>query len=144
MKVTTNHHSIRLLVVDDERLIADTLKMILDNSGYETRVAYSGESAVEMARDFQPDMLITDVIMPGMTGIEAAILLLTTLPSCKVLLVSGHMATTELIEEARLQNYQFEVLAKPFHPGELITKLRSAMSGGQALCSDGANRVPLE
>lgn len=128
MNVTTVNHNPRVLVVDDEVTVADTLKMILDSSGYDTRVAYSGETAIELLGGFRPDMLVTDVIMPGITGIEAAIQVLAALPSCKVLLISGNETTASLLESARLQNQVFEVLAKPFHPTDLLAKMRRAMT----------------
>jgi CheY-like chemotaxis protein len=128
MEVTMNHRNLKVLVADDEQIIADTLKLILDKSGYVTRAAYSGETAVEMARGFEPDMLITDVIMPGMSGIEAAIQVRTDLPSCKVLLFSGNEATADLVEAALAQNHKFELLAKPVHPTELLAKMRIAMN----------------
>lgn len=127
MTVGTDHYLPRVLVAEDERVIADTLKLVLDQSGYETCVAYSGDAAVEMARNFQPDIFIADVIMPGMTGIEAAIKVRMTLPSCKILLFSGNTAAVDLIEAARLQNHEFEVLAKPVHPTYLIAKMQSAL-----------------
>jgi CheY-like chemotaxis protein len=119
----------KVLVADDERVIADSLATILNRSGYDARAAYSGEMAVEMARNFQPDMLISDVVMPGITGIEAAIRVRAILPSCKVLLFSGQAATAGLLEMARAQNHEFELLTKPIHPSELIAKLRSTVSG---------------
>jgi CheY-like chemotaxis protein len=72
MTDSTNHYNPKVLVVDDEPIIADTLTMILATSGYDSRPAYSGEMALEMARSFKPDPLITDVVMPGISGIEAA------------------------------------------------------------------------
>jgi DNA-binding response OmpR family regulator len=117
-----------VLVADDERIIADSLSIILNRSGYDARAAYSGETAVEMARNFQPDMLISDVIMPGITGIETAIRVKAMLPLCKVLLFSGQAATAGLLEMARAQNHDFELLAKPIHPSELIARLRSVVS----------------
>ena len=128
MTSTMNHHNPRVLVVDDERLIADTLTMILARSGYEARAAYCGEMALEMARNFQPDMLLTDVVMPGISGIEAAIKLRELLPCCKVLLISGQAITPGLLETARSQNYEFELLEKPLHPTELLAALRAASS----------------
>lgn len=119
----------RVLVVDDERIIADTLTMILTTSGFDARAAYSGEMALEMARNFHPEMLITDVVMPGLSGIEAAIKLREFLPSCKVLLFSGQATTQHLIEAARAQNYEFELLAKPVHPTELLARMQSVMGG---------------
>lgn len=119
----------KVLVADDERIIADSLTIILNRSGYDARAAYSGEMAVEMARNFNPDMLISDVIMPGITGIEAAIRVKAMLPSCRILLFSGQASTAGLLETARSQNYDFELLAKPIHPSELLAKLRSPVPG---------------
>ena len=128
MTVTTNHRNPRVLVVDDERIIADSLTMILSNSGYDARTAYSGEMAIEMARNFYPDMLITDVVMPGISGIEAAIKVREMLPACKVLLFSGQAATQDLLETASARGHEFELLTKPVHPRELIAKMQRVMS----------------
>jgi CheY-like chemotaxis protein len=128
MIVTTNHRNPRVLVVDDERIIADSLTMILSNSGYDTRAAYSGEMAIEMAGNFYPEMLITDVVMPGISGIEAAIKVREMLPACKVLLFSGQAVTQNLLETASARGHEFELLSKPVHPRELIAKMQRVMS----------------
>ncbi len=84
----------KVLVADDERVIADTLTMILNQSGFrEARAAYSGEKAVEMAPTFAPDMLISDVIMADLNGIDAAIQVRALLPSIKILLSLRHAAS---------------------------------------------------
>jgi CheY-like chemotaxis protein len=114
----------KVLVADDEQVIANTLAIILNQAGFEARAVYSGEKAVEALDDFQPDMLITDVIMTGMTGIEAAIATQAKLPSCKILLFSGQAATADLLEKARQDGHEFEILAKPVHPTDLLAKLR--------------------
>jgi CheY-like chemotaxis protein len=114
----------KILVVDDERVIADTLAMILNQSGFEALAVYSGEKAVELASMFVPDMLITDVIMADLNGIDAAIRIRALLPKIKILLFSGQAATADLLEKARSQGYEFEILAKPVHPHDLLTKLR--------------------
>jgi CheY-like chemotaxis protein len=115
----------KVLVVDDERVIADTLAMILNQSGFEARAIYSGEGAVELAASFAPDMLISDVIMADLNGIDAAIRIKALLPGIKVLLFSGQAATADLLEKARAQGYEFEILAKPVHPQDLLSRLRS-------------------
>lgn len=115
----------KVLVVDDERVIADTLAMILNQSGFQARAVYSGENALEMAATFEPDMLIADVIMADLNGIDAAIQIRALLPRIKILLFSGQAATADLLEKARAQGYQFEILAKPVHPQDLLAKLRS-------------------
>ena len=114
----------KVLVADDERVIADTLAMILNQSGFQARVAYTGEKAVELASEFQPEMLISDVIMGGLNGIDAAIRIREILPSIKILLFSGQAATADLLEKARTQGYEFEILAKPVHPQDLLARLR--------------------
>jgi len=114
----------KVLVADDEQVIANTLAIILNQAGFEARAVYSGEKALESLDDFQPDMLISDVIMTGMTGIEAAIATRNKLPSCKILLFSGQAATADLLEKARQDGHEFEILAKPVHPTDLLAKLR--------------------
>ncbi|WP_260705407.1 response regulator [Edaphobacter flagellatus] len=114
----------KVLVADDEQVIANTLAIILNQAGFEARAVFSGEKAIEMLDSFQPDMLISDVIMTGMTGIEAAIITRSKLPKCKILLFSGQAATADLLEKAREQGHEFEILAKPVHPTDLLAKLR--------------------
>ena len=119
------HKKPKVLVADDERVIADTLAMILNQSGFEARAVYSGEKALELASSFEPDMLISDVIMADLNGIDAAIRIRSLLPSIKILLFSGQAATADLLEKARVQGYEFEILAKPVHPQDLLSRLRS-------------------
>ena len=114
----------RVLVVDDEEVIANTLAIILDNAGFEARAVFSGEQAVELLESFQLEMMITDVIMHGMTGIEAAIATRNGLPKCNILLFSGQAVTADLLQQARTQGHEFEILAKPVHPSDLLAKLR--------------------
>lgn len=114
----------KVLVADDERVIADTLVIILNQSGFQATAVYSGESAVEVAREIEPDMVISDVIMNDMNGIDAAIQIRAMFPSCKILLFSGQAATADLLDRARGQGHEFEILAKPVHPQDLLTRLR--------------------
>ena len=114
----------KVLVADDERVIADTLAIILNQSGFEATAVYNGEKAVEAARTLRPDMLISDVIMTDMNGIDAAITIRTMLPNCKILLFSGQAATADLLDRARSQGHEFEILAKPVHPQDLLARLQ--------------------
>jgi len=113
----------RVLVLDDERIIADTLSAILNLHGYESAAVYRGEDAVERSRSFHPELVIADVVMPGMNGIEAAIAIRKMLPGCKILLFSGQAATADLLQEARRSGHDFEILSKPVHPDELLAKI---------------------
>lgn len=116
----------KVLVVDDEQVIADTLAKILDIHGYDASAVYSGLAAIDSARSLRPDLIISDVIMNDMDGISAAIRIRDFLPECKILLFSGQAATADLLENARSQGHDFEILAKPVHPTELLAKLKLA------------------
>jgi CheY-like chemotaxis protein len=118
-----NNGSPKVLVVDDEPVITDTLAAVLRNNGYTVKTAYNANAAIELAREFVPDLLITDVVMPGMNGIEMAIEIRNLLPQCKVLLFSGQAATAELLADAKDRGYDFELLVKPIHPKDLLAKL---------------------
>lgn len=115
---------IKVLIADDEVLIANTLVVILNSSGFEACAVYSGEAAVQVLGAFQPDVLISDVIMTGMSGIDTAIAVRSLRPTCKILLFSGQAATTDLLQRARMLGHHFEILTKPVHPLDLLAKLR--------------------
>ena len=87
--MTNSQAKPKVLVADDERVIADTLAIILNQSGFEATAVYNGEKAVETARTLRPDMLISDVIMSELNGIEAAIRMRALLPNIRVFLLSG-------------------------------------------------------
>ncbi len=116
----------RVLIADDERIIADTLGLILNQNGFEAATVYGGQKAVETARVFQPDVFLADVVMPGMSGIEAAIQISDIIPGCRVVLLSGQAATADLLRDARVRGHEFEILLKPVHPTQLLDRLRVA------------------
>jgi CheY-like chemotaxis protein len=115
----------KVLVVDDEHVIADTLVIILRQGGYDAYAVYGGNAAVERARSTSPDLVISDVVMPDIDGIEAAIHIRGFLPDCKILLFSGQAATADLLKNAAAKGYTFEILTKPVHPLDLLAKLRT-------------------
>jgi CheY-like chemotaxis protein len=112
----------RVLVVDDERSIADTLSLIFKTRHYEAQAAYSAERAIEILAEWRPDLAIVDVILPEMNGINLAIVIKANYPNCHVLLFSGHANTALLLEEAGRKGHQFEVLAKPVHPNVMLDR----------------------
>ena len=115
----------RVLVVDDEKIIADTLQTILSRHGFEVLVAYEGRTAIEKAQQFKPQIFLCDLMMPGVNGLETAIQICAILPECRVFLFSAQTRALELIREGRLRGHEFEVLLKPIHPSELLDRLRS-------------------
>ena len=118
----------RILIADDERVIADTLAAILNQGGFEARAVYTTAKALEEAPHFKPDLLITDVMMTGLDGIEAAIRMKALLPDLHVFLLSGQPATAELLDRYNGAGYGFEILAKPVHPRDLLIRLRERLA----------------
>ena len=115
----------RVLIADDERLIADTLRVIFQQEGFEVVTAYCGTTAVETARFWNPDVFLSDVLMPDMNGIEAAIRICKLLPRCRVLLLSGAGASYEMLDVAESRGYQFDLVLKPIHPTLLLDLVRN-------------------
>jgi CheY-like chemotaxis protein len=115
----------RVLVVDDERLIADTCSEILEGAGFEAKTAYDGWAALELAAEFRPDYLLTDVLMPRMNGVELAIALNKMMPSVHILLFSGQAGISQILHQGQERGYEFELLAKPIHPTKLIERLQN-------------------
>lgn len=120
-----------VLVVDDESLIADTLVAILRQHGYAADAAYNGASAMEAIKLIPPDLLITDVAMPGISGVDLAIAVRKSLPNCKVLLFSGQASTSDLLREAERAGHTFTLLSKPVHPRDLLAHTSTLISPRQ-------------
>jgi DNA-binding response OmpR family regulator len=116
---STTHRPV-VLVVDDESAIADTLAEILKRTGYAAVPAYDAEEALSTALLMPPELMITDVVLPGMSGIELAIKVRRIFPDCRILLFSGQAATSDLLISANRAGHNFEMLTKPVHPKDLL------------------------
>jgi DNA-binding NtrC family response regulator len=79
-----------------------------------------------------PELLITDVVLPGMSGIELAITIRRIYPDCKTLLFSGQASTTDLLASATRDGHHFTLLNKPLHPTELLACISHTLSGQKA------------
>jgi CheY-like chemotaxis protein len=119
---------IKVLVVDDERLLADTTAAILRRSGFEAKTAYDGFNALEMALSFSPNCLLTDIMMPGMNGVELAIAVTKLYPHVKTLLFSGQAGISDILRQSKEKGYEFPLLAKPVHPLRLVEQLKDLRS----------------
>lgn len=123
--------SITVFVVDDEYVIAKTLAMILKTQGFDAKPFYEPHEALEAARIESPALLITDVVMPGMSGIDLAIQVKQDCPNCKVLLFSGQAATNDLLETANKAGHNFQLLSKPVHPKDLLAAITQLEGTGK-------------
>ncbi len=115
------------LIVDDEPTIADTLVKILHNWGFAAIAAYDGESALDLALLTPPDLVITDVVMPGMNGIELAHALRDCCPDCRVILFSGQASTVDLQQDRKRDSLGFDIIPKPVHPNDLRARIDRVM-----------------
>lgn len=113
-------------MIDDDAAVADTLAMVLNVNGFEATVAYSGESALELARKIPFDNIVTDVMMEPMNGIQAALAISHIHPACQVLLMSGNERTAYLLQDAIDAGQEFAIFAKPVHPNTILDHLRAA------------------
>ena len=118
-----------IYVVDDDEIITSTVTMILEASGFEVAGFRNPLDALKAVETRPPDVLLSDVIMRQMHGIDLAVKVKTLCPSCKVLLLSGQAQTADLLDEARLQGHVFPILAKPIHPTDLIAAIRNLSAG---------------
>ena len=123
-EVHSSGSSTTVLVVDDEPLIADTITAILIAHGFFAEAAYGGEDAIRVAENLRPDIVLSDVMMPRMSGIQMAIQIRAALPDTRIVLLSGQASTAEMMRLAAADGHEFELLAKPIHPEELIMRLR--------------------
>jgi CheY-like chemotaxis protein len=110
----------RVFVVDDEPVIASSLAAILRMNGFSARFFTSPLEALAAARSESPDLVISDVAMPGVSGIELAIQMRAQYPNCKILLFSGQAAT---LEGARAQGYDFRLLQRPVFPSVFLSEI---------------------
>lgn len=124
---TTDTYRPVVMVVDDESSIADTLAEILSRSGYAAVTAYDGDTALETALLMPPEMLITDVVLPGMSGIDLAITVRRIFPECKIVLFSGQASTADLLAAANRDGHQFVLLNKPVHPADLLARISDTL-----------------
>ncbi len=122
--VGENSRKQRVLVVDDEQLIAQSLRDILSRAGFEAVFALSGNEAIELAEQICPDIVISDVIMPDLDGVQTAIGIQRACPEARILLFSGQAATSDILERARAEGHNFELLPKPIHPARLLAAIR--------------------
>ena len=115
-----------VLVVDDEKLIVDTLAEILEGAGFEVLGAYDGWTALEKIGNLRPDYLLSDVLMPQMNGVELAIAIRKMYPATRIMLFSGQAGISEILLEGQRQGFEFELIAKPIHPLKLIEHLKDS------------------
>jgi DNA-binding response OmpR family regulator len=116
-----------VLVVDDEVVIAETLAKILQQRGYAAFTAYDAEDAIQAALLKPPELVISDIMLPGMNGIELGITIRRIFPDCKVILSSGKSHSSSLLESALSAGNHFVFLQKPVPPDLLLAHVSESL-----------------
>lgn len=116
----------KIVVVDDDPAIAGALCAILRSAGYPAFAAYEAESALMVCKHHLPALLISDIHMPGMNGVELAMQMGRVLPQCRVILFSGHIQSPALLDAAQKDGHDFEFLQKPIAPEDLLSRVAVA------------------
>lgn len=129
-----------VLVVDDEQIIADTRAAIFRSWGYAALTAYDAESALEIAKVIPPELLVSDVLLARMNGVDLAIAIKKSVPDCKVILFSGQPGTIDMLAAAQISGHDFPLLDKPLHPAQLFTYLSRIDFGPQSIPPKGLSR----
>jgi DNA-binding response OmpR family regulator len=133
----------RIFVVDDEPVIASTTAMILSHYGFDAAFFTSPLDALLAARLDAPDLLVSDIMMPQISGIALAIKMQACCPDCRVLLFSGQAGSFDMLEVARTGGHHFELLAKPVHPAVLLLKVQALMECASLLPATLESRAAL-
>jgi DNA-binding response OmpR family regulator len=119
----------RVLIVDDDRLVADTLALIFGKNGFEAKAVYSADQALICARVFAPDLLLCDVTMPGRNGLDLVKDMSFELPSCRILVLTGFYSNLKNVrEQASKLSRPMGILTKPCQPSELLREAAALLA----------------
>ncbi len=119
----------RVLIVDDEQMVADTLAMIFQKKGFFVRTAYSTEEAMEQACDFQPNLLLCDITMPGKDGLFLVNEINRELPACRILVLTGFYSNHKAVHDTATRLARpVGILTKPVHPDDLLREASAVLA----------------
>jgi DNA-binding response OmpR family regulator len=119
----------RVLVVDDDRLVADTLALIFRKNGFEAAVAYSVDQALTNARAFNPHLLLCDVSMPGKDGLTLVSDLSREQPACRIIMLTGFYSNLKIVRDHATRLHRpVGILSKPCQPSELLREAAAMLA----------------
>jgi DNA-binding NtrC family response regulator len=120
----------RIVIVNEQHVIGSTLVALLQMKGFSARYFTHALEALTAARSEAPDLLISDVMMPDLSGIDLAIRMKEQCPTCEVLLFSGHASNVALLRIANERGHNFHLLFRQVHPNDVLS-----VAGKQKACS---------
>ena len=132
----------RILVVDDEIIVCESCQRILEEEGYEVEIALSGKEAFEKMKEHPHDLVITDLKMPGIDGMEVLKVVRKEYPDTIVIMITG-FSTVETAVEAMKQG-AFDYIPKPFTPDEVSIVVKKAFEQKNLLLENISLRQELQ
>jgi len=117
----------RILVVDDGDIVRTSCSRTLSPEGYEVKLAKNGSEGLKMAREDKFDLVLTDLKMPDMDGIEVLRIIKEQWPETEVIIVTGYQTVDTAVKAIKLGAYDY--IEKPFTPDALISAVTEALSG---------------
>lgn len=119
----------KILIVDDDHLVADTLALIFKKSGFLALVAYSADEALASARTFFPDLLLSDICMPGRDGLSLIADITREHPACRIIAITGFYSKLEnVLEHASNRVRPLGIVLKPCQPKDLLREASAILS----------------
>ncbi|HUL72534.1 MAG TPA: response regulator, partial [Vicinamibacterales bacterium] len=132
----------RILVVDDEPAIRDTMRMILEYEGYDVLLAGSGQEGLTVAERETPDLVFLDIKMPGLDGLEVLSRLRGLYEALPVVIISAHGTTAAALEAGRLGAFRF--IEKPLSKDYVLDAIREGLELGSLRRENRTLRSALE
>jgi DNA-binding NtrC family response regulator len=124
-----------VFVVDNEPIIASTLAMILNSNGFNAMLFTDPLEAFRAAHLGVPDVLVSDVAMPFLSGLALAARIKAFCPDCKVLLFSGEVGVANRLIHESARHERLEILQKPVHPTVLLQKIQELLDSPSVVAS---------
>jgi len=116
--------AVRVLIIDDEQDFATALAERLRLRGYEATAIFSPDEALATTKEMQPDVVLLDLRLPGVSGIEMLMTMREFVPGVEIILLTGHLDLAQRIQGMRLD--AFEYIMKPIEIADLINKIEKA------------------
>ena len=132
----------KILIVDDEKAIRESVSLVLSEEGYETEIASNGSEALNLLNDQDYDVLITDLKMPEMDGIELIKKSLKICPQTSVIIITAHASVESAIEALRIG--AFDYILKPFDFDDLILKVQRLLKHKELALENQALRKEVD
>jgi UDP-3-O-[3-hydroxymyristoyl] N-acetylglucosamine deacetylase len=133
----------KVLIVDDEERVVQSIAGVLEDEGFQVATAKSGEEAIRVFQQEEPDVTLLDIWMPGMDGIEVLKRLKWIAPECQVIMISGHATISTAMTSVKLGAFDF--IEKPLSLDVLLLTIRRALDRQKDLSPDeGSGRIVTE